>query len=403
MPVHTRIYASDAIAFGGQPAIDDLIDAGYSGVIVWSVHVDWDGTLYLNDTKIVSSGMYKETNPMDLPSRLAQLRKKGVEIIFSVGSGGSDVHDFQSIEKLLNGGISGRKPLYDNFKALKDAMMVPDGGDIDAVDFDNEDNIKTEVMVNFGLMLAEIGFKSVTLCPYYSSPSPVWTDTFDQLRSEKGKNFVSAIHLQCYSGGSQNSPQPWAEMIANHGGDCLLIAGLATNQAQPGPWWDSDTGTPGGSVVTKPSFAMSGSGDWSRMLRQGNYGTVELAMQAATTADSFFFYCRSAVNLGPDKSFRAGDAVYFSGRPQWVSAPQCDAYSLSANCENIYNANGACPADLQSQYKSWEEELDGGELDGGFIWLYDSVVSCLVAGCCGGTEQKPTPPPRTIEKLSLQA
>jgi hypothetical protein len=28
-------------------------------------------------------------------------------------------------------------------------------------------------------------------------------------------------------------------------------------------------------------------------------------------------------------------------------------------------------------------------IDGGFIWLYDSVLSCLLAGCCGGTEGNP--------------
>ncbi len=63
MTIHSRIYASGAVAFGGQPAIDDLRGAGYSAVIVWSVHVDWDGTLFLNDTKIVSAGSTKKTNP----------------------------------------------------------------------------------------------------------------------------------------------------------------------------------------------------------------------------------------------------------------------------------------------------------------------------------------------------
>jgi hypothetical protein len=41
-PAIRRNISGDAIAFGGQPAIDDLILAGYSSVIVWSVHVDWD-------------------------------------------------------------------------------------------------------------------------------------------------------------------------------------------------------------------------------------------------------------------------------------------------------------------------------------------------------------------------
>ena len=101
MTASTRIYAGGALAFGGQPAINDLLTASYNTVIVWSVHVTTDGTLILNDTQIVSGGVYKEAEPMDLPARLAQLHKAGVEIIFSVGAGGTS--DFTNIATLLNG------------------------------------------------------------------------------------------------------------------------------------------------------------------------------------------------------------------------------------------------------------------------------------------------------------
>jgi hypothetical protein len=47
-------------------------------VIVWSVHVSPEGDLFLNDTLFVSGGVYKETTPMNLPPRIAQLRKAGV-------------------------------------------------------------------------------------------------------------------------------------------------------------------------------------------------------------------------------------------------------------------------------------------------------------------------------------
>ena len=49
---------------------------------------------------------------------------------------------------------------------------------------------------------------------------------------------------------------------------------------------------------------------------------------------------------------------------------------------------GACPSDLQSQYAAWAKGRH--KPDGGFIWLYDSVVSCLLSGCCGGSENAPT-------------
>jgi hypothetical protein len=57
MSVNTRIYGGGGITFGGQPAIDDLIAAGYSAVLVWSVHVATDGTLSLNNTQIVAIGV----------------------------------------------------------------------------------------------------------------------------------------------------------------------------------------------------------------------------------------------------------------------------------------------------------------------------------------------------------
>ena len=382
MAINTRIYAGGAIAFGGQPAIDDLLGAGYSAVLVWSVHVYADGSLFLNGTQIVTGGVYQEATTMNLPSRLAQLRKAGMQILFSVGSGGSQ--DFENIGSLLNQGGGANNPLYKNFKALKDAM-VAGGGDIDAVDFDNEDDMQTSIMVGFGSMLASIGYASVTFCPYYTDQ--VWTDTYTQLLDTYGKGFVSAIHLQCYSGGASTDLSPWSEMIAASGGNTLLIPGLATNQAAPGPWWYK--GAPGGSVVMTPNAAMYGQGDWSGMLRQGNYSSADRAMKATLGGETFFFYCRQHVSLGPGKDFQPGDAVFFAGIPGWGSAPQCDAYSLSGGCSNIFGPNlrGACPSDLKTQYATWKAEKYPP--DGGFIWLYDSVVSCLLSGCCGGTEQAP--------------
>jgi hypothetical protein len=395
MKVQSRIYASGALAFGETAAIDNLLTANYSAVIVWSVHVDTVGNLILNDTQFVSNGVYAEAAPMNLPTRLAQLYKAGIQIIFSVGAGGTS--DFTNIEALLNGGVPTQgNALYDNFQALKNAM-VQAGGDINAIDFDNEDNMDTETMVNFGLMLGNIGYSSVTLCPYYTDP--IWTDTYTQLLAQKGTGFVSAIHLQCYSGGGGNDPQPWGAMIAKAKGDTLLIPGLGTNQAQPGPWWDGDTQQPGGSVVKTNNVAMYGEGDWSGMLRQGNYASADIAMQPYNKGggiyggETFFFYCNGYLDLGPGKQFQRGDAVFFGGTPWWGSAPQCDGYSLSGGCSNIYNppipyppsTKGACPSDLQNQYAAWSKGKY--PVDGGFIWLYDSIVQCVLSGCCGEAGQ----------------
>lgn len=85
---------------------------------------------------------------MRLPARVAVLRSLGAEILFSVGAGGTN--DFTNIGNLLNGQLPRPgNPLYDNFSALKRAILAG-GGDIDGIDFDNEDYPDVSVMVNFG-------------------------------------------------------------------------------------------------------------------------------------------------------------------------------------------------------------------------------------------------------------
>jgi hypothetical protein len=382
MTVSTRIYAGGAVAFGGQPAITDLLSAGYSTVIVWSVHVSSDGTLILNDTQIVSGGVYKEAEPMNLPSRLAQLHKAGVEIIFSVGAGGTQ--DFTNIAALLGGKPGGPgNVIYDNFQALKQAMVAA-GSDIDAVDFDNEDNPESDVMVNFAITLANIGYAHVTFCPY--SDQPMWYSTMKALVAAQGTDFVNAIHLQCYSGGGWNVDQvsDWVSGFNKAGGKALMIPGLATNQAAPGPWWYDNA--MGANVIKVPNVAMYGEANWDNYLYTQNFPSVDAALQGTQTAASFFFYCRGSLILSNGRSFNPGDAVFFTGVPWWGSAPQCDSYYLGGPCNNPYNPPPlqACPADLQGQYKTW-----GSSVDGGFIWLYDSVISCLLSGCCGGSMDQP--------------
>lgn len=384
----TRIYTSNAIAFGGQPAINDLLAAKYSTVIVWSVHVHTTGDLILNDTTIVSGGVYKETGPipMNLPPRLAQLRKAGTEIIFSVGAG--ENYDFTNIGNLLGGKPGGPgNIIYENFKALKDAMKAA-GGDIDAIDFDNEDNMDSTLMINFGLTLANAGYTHVTFCPW--TDQQTWYDTMSGLVKAKGDTFVNAIHLQVYSGGGGNLDyvSDWNDGFKNAGGKALMIPGLATNQSSDGPWWNQPQGMPGSrgaSVHTVPNVAMFEGANWDNYLYTQNFPTIDAAFKGATTAASFFFYCRGPLILHNGRSFNPGDAVFFTGVPWWGSAPQSDGYYLGTPIRNLYNPiPGACPADLQAQYKKW-----GSTIDGGFIWLYDSIINCLLAGACGGTMDKP--------------
>ena len=378
MAASTRIYVSGALTFGGQFPVNDLLSAGYGTIIVWSVHVAPDGSLYLNDTQIVSGGVYKEATRMDLPAKVAQLHKAGMEIIFSVGAGGTC--DFSCIDLHLGGqtGAAGNV-IYDNFKALKKAMTDA-GGAIDAIDFDNEDKRESGVMINFANTLKAVGYNHVTFCPY--TDEPIWFDTMASLVKSQGSDFVNAIHLQCYDGGDGNVDNKvlsaWVAGFKKVGGTAKMIAGLASIQNNPGPWWD---GCHQGQDVTKyANFAMYGGADWSNYLYTQNFPNVQGAIWKAPSAATFFFYCRDAMTLQNGRQFKRGDAVYFCGVPSWGSAPQCDSYYLKGACLNRYNYSlgGACPSDLEAQYRKWGNKL----VDGGFIWLYDSILGCSLANCC---------------------
>jgi hypothetical protein len=127
--------------------------------------------------------------------------------------------------------------------------------------------------------------------------------------------------------------------------------------------------------------------EWKNYLHTQNFASIDDALKAARTSASFFFYCREHLDWD-GRSYRAGDAVFFTGpAPNWSQVAQCDVYYLGGPCTNLYNCSkkvGACPSDLQQQYKTW-----GSSIDGGFIWSYDSVIGCLLSGCCGGSISKP--------------
>lgn len=378
MNSQARIYVSGGFCFGEQVAVNNLLAAQYAAVILWSLHVNTAGDLIMNNTPIVTNGVYGEAQPMNLPSRLAILRQNGISVIFSVGAGGTS--DYNNINNLINQyGTGPGNPLYTNFAALKSAM-VNAGGDIDAIDFDNEDLFEPGVMIRFGTLLQNIGYASVTFCPY--SDMNLWQETLTGLSGQFGPDFVSAFHLQCYSGGSGQNPSPWSEMIAQCKCNALMIPGLATNQAGAGPWWQRSSNQPGTSVKTYPGVAQYGEGDWSSMLRQGNYPSADAAMQSCVGGETFFFYCNQPVGFG-GRVFRPGDAVFFGGLPQWGSAPQCTGYALANGCTNIYDDTlpGACPNDLQGLYSQWAKAKYPP--NGGFIWLYDSIVNCVLSGECG--------------------
>lgn len=203
-------------------AISDLKQSGFTTVIAWSVHVDSDGNLAINDSPLITNGDY--TGPPGWPEQLNELKQGGSvnRLIFSVGAGGTS--DFTNIASLISTyGGGPDNPLYTSLLALRSAIP-----NIDAIDFDDEDNVEAGVITDFGTMIVSLGWK-VTFCPYFDPD--LWAGCLKTLWGNT-PGCVEAFNLQCYSGGSGNDPGDWVRAITRAMGSDFDAAGLVS----PGLW-----------------------------------------------------------------------------------------------------------------------------------------------------------------------
>ncbi|WP_424094189.1 hypothetical protein [Moorena producens] len=99
------------------------------------------------------------------------------------------------------------------------------------------------------------------------------------------------------------------------------------------PWWGSAPQADGyyKSVINwskKPNVAQYGGADWNNLVKKVSGVTLEAAQQigAEDPNINFFFYMREPMTLPGKGTFLPQDAVYFSGKPWYGSAPQADAY-----------------------------------------------------------------------------
>lgn len=221
--VTAAIYGGGPFYSGGKEVIDDLKGSGFTTVIAWSVHVSTSGDLIYNDPPaIVSGGSY--VGDSKWPGRLADLKKGGSvnRLLFSVGSGAPG--DFQNIQSLIRSqGTGPESILYQNFKALKEAIPA-----IDGIDLDDEDLYDQETVVAFSQMLHALGYQ-VTFCPY-TFPE-FWVDCLYALNTAT-PGLVTGFNLQCYSGGAGNDPATWIEAISSRMGSGFDAAGFVF----PGLW-----------------------------------------------------------------------------------------------------------------------------------------------------------------------
>ena len=373
MSITSAVYCGGPLYSGGNSVIDDFKGSGFTTVVAWAVHIESNGDLVYNNPKIVSNGAY--IGEGNWPAQLASLKEGSTSVnrlIFSIGGWG--VQDFPNIQKLIREqGTGPDSILYKNFKALKDTIPG-----IDAIDLDDETLYDQATTVAFSKMLHDLGYE-VTFCPYVSTQ--FWVDCLYELNSQT-PGLVTAFNLQCYAGGGGNNPQTWISAIQEkmgtgfnakgfvfpglwcrngqncESGDCpdaiytqlenwsptgiqggfiwlyddiesCKNSGVCSGAMNSAAYAQAITDALGGQVLWKKmdNVAEYKGASWNNFLKTVSNTTVENAQKIADEDNNvtFFFYCRQPIMLD-SRSFKAGDAVFFSGQPWYGNAPQCDAY-----------------------------------------------------------------------------
>jgi hypothetical protein len=117
-------------------------------------------------------------------------------VTFSVGS--SNYGDWENIKALVDSqGTGPTSILYKDFQALKAAIPA-----LDAVDFDDENSFDEPSTVAFGVMLGNLGLKSI---PDAFDNSSYWESVVSEINT-KLPGTVDGVHLQAYAGGAGNNP-----------------------------------------------------------------------------------------------------------------------------------------------------------------------------------------------------
>lgn len=189
--------------FGGGPFVTGLVgrtgyldkirNSGYDTVIVWSVHVHDDGSLWLNDVEVARDGeIVANKRYTETWNQIKGGDSTVNRVELSIGAWGCK--DFENIGTLMaRDGTGSDTVLYKNFKALIDAY------DADAVNFDDESCYDVDILSDFGKMCEDMGVK-VTLCPY------TMMDMWMKVKENLGDN-VDRVYVQCYDGGAGNVSQ----------------------------------------------------------------------------------------------------------------------------------------------------------------------------------------------------
>lgn len=196
----SAIFGGGPIVTGGVKGLKTIKESGFNTVMIWSLHVHSDGTLYMNDVQVCKNGKYTGNKNWQAGWQDLKVGETSVtRIELSVGAAGCA--DFEAIRDLIKRDGTGEDTiLYQNVKALIDAM------DVDAVNYDDESCYDLDSAYKFGKMCESMGVK-ITLCPYTNM------DFWVKLKNKFGEELCDRIYLQCYDGGTYNVVKDWQKAM----------------------------------------------------------------------------------------------------------------------------------------------------------------------------------------------
>ena len=208
--INISLFAGSGI-YGGGPiyknrsySINELKNSGFTYVVVWTIHIDANGTLNFNaEFPLVQNGSYiGAASYPNFASDIASLKVAPTSITrveFCLSAWGSST--FANIKNLIaSQGTGSTSILYRNFLALKNTFP-----NVDAIGFDDESTYDAGSATSFAVMLADLGFK-VALVPY--TASSFWTSVATNTNNQR-PGTIDRVDLQCYSGGAGNNPCSW--------------------------------------------------------------------------------------------------------------------------------------------------------------------------------------------------
>jgi hypothetical protein len=318
-----RVSTPAASIFGGGPiyknrtvTIPELKASGFTEVVVWNIAVSTSGDLNFNgEFPVASNGSYTGGSMYPNFASDMQSLKTGTtsvnRVTFSIGS--SNVGDFQHIRDLINAqGTGSSSILYRNFQALKNATGA------DAIDLDDENCYDQSTMVQFCVMLGNLGY-SVALDPYTNSS--FWTSVATQVNNQRAGT-IDQVHLQCYAGGAGNSPcSGW------NFGTVPVHPGLwDTNYTPSGvqtkiSGWKSSCGITGGWMWLYDDFVNNGkAAQYATAIKNGLGGT--------TTGVKFFQhtnYGGTATSSIPKGNYTLSQLQAYGFVNDWASSMQVPA------------------------------------------------------------------------------